>query len=111
MTVKSHNHFVFPDDPRWDDARQAWNLAADLRPAVVALPSSVNDVVAAVTYAVERDLQVVVQGPAHGAAAHAALSGAMLINMRELRGVEIDVENRRARVEAGAYWEDVVAPA
>jgi hypothetical protein len=111
MTFSNHRQFVFPDDPRWDDARQAWNLAADLRPAVVALPSSVEDVVAAVTYAVERDLQVVVQGTGHGAGAHAPLSGAMLINMRELRGVEIDVENRRARVEAGAYWEDVVAPA
>ncbi len=31
--------------------------------------------------------------------------------MREMRGVEIDVENRRARVEAGALWEDVVIPA
>ena len=31
--------------------------------------------------------------------------------MREMRGVEIDVENRRARVEAGAVWEDVVVPA
>ncbi len=108
MTVKNHRQFVFPDDVRYDDVRQAWNLAADLRPAVVALPTSVTDVVDAVTYAVERDLQVVVQGTGHGAAVHAALDGAMLVNMRELRGVEIDVVNRRARVEAGAYWEDVV---
>ena len=50
MTVKSHNHFVFPDDSRWDDARQAWNLAADLRPAVVVVPTTVDEVVDAVTY-------------------------------------------------------------
>ena len=56
MSVKSHDLFVFPDDTRWDDARQAWNLAADLRPAVVALPTSIDEVVAAVNYAVERDL-------------------------------------------------------
>ena len=37
----NHRQFVFPDDVRWDDARHAWNLAADLRPAVVALPSSI----------------------------------------------------------------------
>ena len=42
---------------------------------------------------------------------HASLDGALLINMRELRGVEIDAESRRARVEAGALWEDVVVPA
>jgi FAD/FMN-containing dehydrogenase len=111
MPARSHHQLVFPGDHRWDDARQAWNLAADLRPAVVALPESVEDVVAAVTYAVERDLQVVVQGTGHGAAVHASLEGTMLVNMRGLRGVEIDAANRRARVEAGAYWEDVVVPA
>jgi FAD/FMN-containing dehydrogenase len=107
----NHLQFVFSDDSRWDDARQAWNLAADLRPAVVALPSSIEDVVAAVNYAVERDLEIVVQGTGHGATTHRPLDGAILINMRELRGVEIDAERRIARVEAGALWEDVVVPA
>ena len=111
MNAKNHHTFVFPDDSRWDDARQAWNLAADLRPAVVVLPTSVDDVVAAVHYAEERDLRIVVQGTGHGAAVHASLEGTLLLNMRELRGVEIDVENRRARVEAGVLWEDVVTPA
>jgi FAD/FMN-containing dehydrogenase len=111
MTAKSHNHFVFPDDSRWDDARQAWNLAADQRPAVVVLPSTVEEVVDAVTYASERDLHVVVQGTGHGAAAHGPMDGKLLLNMREMRAVEIDAQNRRARVEAGTLWEDVVVPA
>ena len=108
---KSHNQFVFPDDSRWDDARQAWNLAADLRPAVVVLPTSVEEVVDAVNYAAERDLRIVVQGTGHGASVHGSLDGTLLINMREMRAVEIDAESRRARVEAGALWEDVVVPA
>ena len=96
MSAKNHHTFVFPDDSRWDDARQAWNLAADLRPAVVVLPSTVEDVVGAVEYAVERDLRIVVQGTGHGAAVHGPLDGTLLLNMREMRGVEIDAENRRA---------------
>lgn len=111
MSATNHHSFVFPDDSRWDDARRAWNLAADLRPAVVVLPSSVEDVVAAVEYAAERDLRIAVQSTGHGAAVHASLDGTLLLNMREMRGVEIDAENRRARVEAGALWEDVVLPA
>jgi len=111
MSVKSLNHFVFPDDSRFDDARQAWNLAADLRPAVVVLPTTVDEVVDAVTYAAERDLRVAVQGTGHGASVHAPMEGTLLINMREMRAVEIDAENRRARVEAGTLWEEVVNPA
>jgi FAD/FMN-containing dehydrogenase len=111
MPGQIHHQFVFPDDSRWDDARQAWNLAAHQWPAVVALPTSIEEVVAAVNYAVERDLRIVVQGTGHGAAAHGSLDGALLLNMRELRGVEIDAAKQRARVEAGAVWEDVVVPA
>ncbi len=107
----NHHCFVFPDDNRYDDARQAWNLAADLRPALVVLPTSVGDVVNAVQYAAERELRIVVQGTGHGTAVHGSLDGTVLVNMREMRGVEIDAGNRRARVEAGAVWEEVVAPA
>ena len=60
---------VFPGDPGWDDARQAWNLAVDQRPAAVALPETVDDVVAAVDYARTLGLRVAVQGTGHGAAA------------------------------------------
>ena len=111
MSAEKHHQYVFPDDSRWDDARLSWNLAADLRPAVVVLPTTVEDVVGAVEYATERDLKVVVQGTGHGASVHGSLDGTLLLNMREMRAVEIDAENRRARVEAGALWEDVVVPA
>ena len=67
--------------------------------------------IGAVAYAAERDLRIVVQGTGHGAAVHGSLDGTLLLNMREMRAVEIDAENRRARVEAGALWEDVVNPA
>jgi hypothetical protein len=40
-----------PGDPGWDGARQAWNLAVDRRPAVIALPPSAAEVAAAVTFA------------------------------------------------------------
>ena len=107
----NHHQYVFPGDSRWDDARQSWNLAADLRPAVVVLPESVADVIAAVEYAADRNLRIVVQGTGHGAPVHGSLEGTLLLNMRGFRGVQIDAGNRRARVEAGALWEDVVVPA
>jgi FAD/FMN-containing dehydrogenase len=75
---------------------------------VVVLARSIEDVTAAVAYASDRGLRVVVQGTGHGATAHGSLDGTLLLNMREMRGVEIDAGNCRARVEAGMLWEDVV---
>ena len=59
---------VTPDDADWDEARQAWNLAVDQRPAAVAFPESADDVVAIVDHAREHGLRVAAQGTGHGAA-------------------------------------------
>jgi FAD/FMN-containing dehydrogenase len=98
---------TFPGDAGWDDARRAWNLAIDQRPAAVATPESVDDVVAAVDHARAVGLRVAVQGTGHGAR-HDLRDGTLLINTARMTGVEIDVEARVARVAAGAIWSDVV---
>ena len=45
---------VAPGDAGYDQARQAWNLAVDQRPAAVAYPQSAADVAAIVDFARER---------------------------------------------------------
>jgi FAD/FMN-containing dehydrogenase len=85
MNAIATNLFIFPDDVRWDDARRALSLAPNQRPAAVARPASVEDVVAAVTYARERDLEIAVQSSGEGAA-DSSLAGTLLIDLRELAG-------------------------
>jgi FAD/FMN-containing dehydrogenase len=102
---------VFPGDPGWDEARQAWNLAVDQRPAAVALPESVDDVIAVVDHARTIGLRIAVQGTGHGAAGRGPLDGTMLVNMARLTGVEIDARARRARVRGGTLWIDLVEAA
>jgi FAD/FMN-containing dehydrogenase len=102
---------VAPGEAGWDDARQAWNLAVDQRPALIAVPESIADVQAAVRHAAAEGLSVVAQGTGHQASAIRTLEDTLLIKTHELRGVKIDVERRRAFVRAGALWEDVTGPA
>jgi hypothetical protein len=98
---------VTPADPDWDSARAAWNLAVDQRPAAVAIPATADDVVAIVDAARRRGLKVAPQGTGHNAAALADLSDTIIVRTSEMRGVQLDVEGRRARVEAGALWGDL----
>ena len=100
-----------PGDDGWDVARQAWNLAFDQRPALVALPESADDVVAIVDFARARGLRVAPQGPGHNPGPMGALDGTLLLSTARMRGVEIDVEARIARVQAGTLWLEVTAPA
>jgi len=102
---------VTPADAEWDVSRQAWNLAVDQRPALVALPETDADVVEVVRYARANGLQVAPQGTGHNAHPLGDLSGTVLLKMHRMTGVEIDPDARVARVRAGALWIDVVSAA
>ncbi len=102
---------VTPGDEAWDEARQAWNLAADQRPAAVAIPENTGDVVEIVEFARTAELRVAPQGTGHGAMALGPLEDTILVKLHRLRGVTIEPEARVARVAAGTVWIEVVEAA
>ena len=100
-----------PGQAGYDQARQAWNLAVDTRPALVVEAESAADVAQAVRYARARGMRIAPQGTGHGAAPLEPLDGAMLLRTTRMRKVDIDPTARTARAEAGAIWQDVIVPA
>jgi FAD/FMN-containing dehydrogenase len=111
LRALSSGSVVAPEDPAYDEARMAWNLAADQRPAAVVLPETDTDVAFAVAYAREAGLRVSVQGTGHNPMPLGDMEGSLLIKTSRMRQVDIDPRGRRARVQAGALWADVAAPA
>jgi FAD/FMN-containing dehydrogenase len=109
-TTPTAPQIVNPADPEWDATRQVFNLALDLRPAAIALPRNVAEVIAAVDYARERGLRVAPQATGHNADAFASLEHTLLVDVRRLQDVAIDPVAQRVRVGAGVKWERV-APA
>ena len=102
---------VVPGDDDYDEARQAWNLAVDQRPAAVVLAESSADVAQAVRFARARGMRIAPQGTGHGAEPLEPLDGALLLKTARMRRVDIDPATRTARAEAGALWQDVTVPA
>jgi FAD binding domain/Berberine and berberine like len=94
-------------DPGWDDARQAWNLAVDQRPAAVAVPESAQDVAAAVRFARDHGRRVAAQGTGHNAGPLGDLADTVLIKTHAMRKVMIDPAAMVARAEAGVIWQEV----
>lgn len=90
-----------PNDGDWDQARMAWNLAADQHPAAVVFVESAEDTAATVRFAAANDLRVTAQGSGHGALSLRSLEDTILVKTERMRGVEIDAEAQTARVEAG----------
>jgi FAD/FMN-containing dehydrogenase len=92
---------VLAGDDGWDAARQAWNLAVEQRPVAVVLPESADDVVATVDFAVENGLRIAFNAGGHNAGPIDWSEDTLLLKTERMRGVEIDAQARRARVEAG----------
>jgi|tagenome__1003787_1003787.scaffolds.fasta_scaffold20973060_3 FAD/FMN-containing dehydrogenase len=102
---------VLPGDPGWDEARLAWHLAVDQRPAAVAIPEGLHDVIEIVHWAREEGLRIAPQGTGHNAPALGDLTDTLLLKTHRLRGVTIDPVARTARAEAGTIWIEVVQAA
>jgi hypothetical protein len=101
-----------PGDPGYDAARLPWNLAVDQRPAAVATPHSVDEVLRVVRAAAEAGLRVAPQSSGHAAVPlEGRLDQTVQLRLTELTGVEVDAERRVARVTGGTLWADVVAAA
>jgi FAD/FMN-containing dehydrogenase len=111
LTSSLGDRVVGQQDPRWNEARRAWNLAVDQRPAAVATPESAEDVVALIEVARKHGLRVAPQGTGHSAGPRASLEGSVLADMSRMNAVEIDPDRRRVRLQAGAQWQHVNGPA
>lgn len=68
-----------PGDDGYDEARMAWNLSADQRPAAVWVARSVGQVQSALAYAREHGLRVAPQTTGHLGQALPALDRALLL--------------------------------
>src|SRR5215208_1025359 len=88
-------------------ARPTFNAMHDGQPDVVAICSTMADVVEAVNSARNQGLPVAVRGGGHSIAGLSTIDGGMLIDLAPMNGVEVDQERRLAKVQGGAVLGDL----
>ncbi|HWA17887.1 MAG TPA: FAD-binding oxidoreductase [Devosia sp.] len=95
---------LHPGDAGYDEARQVFNGMIDRRPAVIARCSSADDVVRAVNLARERGLTISVYGGGHGLTGSAVCDDGVCVDLRGMKGIDVDPSAQTVRAEGGVNW-------
>src|SRR5262245_41858117 len=98
---------IAPDDPRYDEARTIFLGGFDRRPAAIARPRHASDVGRVIAIAREPGLPLAVRSGGHSGAGYSTTEGGVVLDLRDMKALEVDVEQRTAWAEtgltAGAY--------
>ena len=111
LTSALPGRVVLPEHVGFDEARRAWNLAIDQRPAAVAFPESLQHVAAVVLFAREFGLRVAAQGTGHSAAPLGSLDVLTLGGFLLLGGQIADLLGRRRVFDIGLVVRVLASPA
>ncbi|MFD5848470.1 FAD-binding oxidoreductase [Streptomyces chartreusis] len=96
-----------PSDAGYDEARAVFNAMIDRRPAVIAQCVDEDDVVRAVRFGRDLDLNIAVRGGGHSVAGTAVNDGGLVVDLRHMRAVSVDPAAEAVRVAGGATMSDL----
>ncbi|HEY4190471.1 MAG TPA: FAD-dependent oxidoreductase, partial [Candidatus Limnocylindrales bacterium] len=104
-----HGRVITPDDVDYDEARAITLGGVDARPALIVRVADVDDVRTVIALARESGMELAVRSGGHSGAAHSTVDGGIVLDVRDLDGLEIDEADRTAwagsGLTAGAYTE------
>jgi FAD/FMN-containing dehydrogenase len=92
---------ITPDDAGYDEARSTFYGGVDRRPAFIIRPKDTSDVSHVVSLARETGLELAIRSGGHSFAGHSLSDGGIVIDLRDMRALQIDPESRTAWAETG----------
>jgi FAD/FMN-containing dehydrogenase len=95
---------ITAEDPAYEEARRVHNAMIDRRPLAIVRCAGAEDVVAAVNFARENQLDVAVRGGSHSVPGFGTADDALVIDLGRMQEVDVDPDSRTARGQGGATW-------
>ena len=90
-----------PEDQSYDEARLVFSGSVDKRPAAIVRPTGPDDVARAITIARNHEIELAVRCGGHSGAGHSVSEGGIVLDLREMKSLEVDVESRTTWAGAG----------
>lgn len=101
LQVDLSGRIIAPSDPDYDEARTVMAGDVDKRPAAIVRVADNADVRRVVAFARETGAELAVRSGGHSGAGHGTTDGGIVIDLRDMKGLEIDPDARTAWAETG----------
>ena len=101
LRTKVRGRVIAPDDAGYDEARTVVAGGIDRRPAVIVRVAVAADVSYVVSLARETGMELAVRSGGHSGAGHSVCEGGIVLDLRDMKALDIDVEGRTAWAETG----------
>ena len=92
---------IAPSDAEYDEARTVFYGAFDRRPALIVRPADATEVSRIVSLARDTGVELAVRSGGHSPAGHSVCDGGIVLDLSDMRALDIDVERRTAWAETG----------
>lgn len=101
LRTSFRGELIRPIDAGYDEQRRVWNGSIDRYPALIARCTGAADVMAAVRTARQHNLLTAVRGGGHSFPGLSTCDDGMVIDLGPMKGILVDPETQRVRVQAG----------
>src|SRR5215204_967043 len=92
---------ISPDNAGYDEARAVFYGGIDRRPALIVRPKDATDVSRVVALARETGIELAIRSGGHSVAGHGTTEGGIVLDLSEMKALEIDLEGRTAWAQTG----------
>ncbi|HET7783838.1 MAG TPA: FAD-binding oxidoreductase [Arthrobacter sp.] len=104
---KLSGSLIVPHDPLYEEARRVWNGMVDLRPRAVVRAGAMPDIDAVLDAVRRTGLALAVRGGGHNVAGHGTVDGGLVLDLGQLKRVQVYAGSKLVTVEPGATLADV----
>src|SRR5258708_29465554 len=111
LSAAIQGHVLMPNDAEYNKARTVFYGGIDRRPAAIVRVANANDVAQVVSLARETGVELAVRGGGHSIAEHSVSEGGIVLDLSEMRALQIDPETRTAWAETGVTAGEFTAAA
>jgi FAD/FMN-containing dehydrogenase len=101
LRASLNGRVIAPDDARYDAARAVFYGGIDRRPAVIIRVADAADVSRVVSLARTTGMELAIRSGGHSGAGHSVTDGGVVLDLSEMRALEIDDKARTAWAETG----------